>query len=38
VAALSATDYARVGPAAAALWLLTFGSGLVVYEVVHLLW
>jgi len=38
VAALPATSHARVGRAAAALWLLTFGSGLVIYAMLHHLW
>jgi putative membrane protein len=38
VAALPATDHARVGRAAAVLWLLTFGSGLVIYAMLHHLW
>jgi len=38
VAALPATNHARVGRVAAALWLLTFGSGIVVYAMLHLLW
>lgn len=37
-AALPATNHARVGRWAAALWLLTFGSGLVIYAMLHQLW
>lgn len=36
--ALPATGHARAGRVAAALWLLTFGSGLVIYGMLHLLW
>jgi len=36
--ALSTTRHARIGRAAAALWLCTFGSGLVIYAMLHLLW
>jgi len=38
IAALPATRHARAGRAAVALWLLTFGSGLVIYAMLHLLW
>ncbi|MDS0258940.1 DUF420 domain-containing protein [Haloarcula sp. S1CR25-12] len=38
VAALPATDHARAGRVAATLWLLTFGTGLVIYVMLHLLW
>jgi len=38
VAALPATRHARAGRVAAALWLLTFASGLVIYAMLHLLW
>ena len=38
VAALPATRHARVGRVAAALWLLTFGSGLVIYAMLHHFW
>ena len=36
--ALPATRHARVGRVAAALWLLTFGSGLVIYVLLHHAW
>ncbi|MBX0303406.1 DUF420 domain-containing protein [Haloarcula salinisoli] len=36
--ALPATGHARAGRVAAACWLLTFGSGLVIYAMLHLLW
>jgi len=35
---LPATHHARAGRLAAALWLLTFGSGLVIYAMLNLLW
>ncbi|MFC6757861.1 MULTISPECIES: DUF420 domain-containing protein [Haloarcula] len=35
---LPATRHAGAGRVAAALWLLTFGSGLVIYAMLHLLW
>ena len=36
--ALPATGHARAGRAAATLWLLTFGSGLVIYAMLHHVW
>jgi len=36
--AVPATRHASIGRAAAALWLLTFGSGLVIYATLHHLW
>lgn len=35
---LPATRHARAGRVAAALWLLTFASGLVIYVMLHFLW
>jgi putative membrane protein len=36
--ALPATRHARVGRVAAALWLLTFGSGLIIYVLLNHAW
>lgn len=38
VSAVPTTRHVRVGTAAATLWLLTFGSGLVIYAMLHLRW
>lgn len=35
---LRSTNHSRVGTVAVALWLITFGQGLVIYAMLHLLW
>ena len=35
---LPSTKHSRVGTVAGALWLVTFGQGLVIYAMLHLLW